>query len=564
MAENPPAEEKAQVEEAAPEASQGNGAGAPQVEAVVQETDAAKPAETAVEVPSDQSAAKSPGKAKAKAAPAAAEIHEVERSDGLMRVMLRQTPSWLISMVIHVIVLLVLALVTLPPQVSDDLRQLVIGPTEVQELEELDELADEPLQSIDVSNTEMIAIESRAVEDVDVSAADDVAAAAVSVELSDFGLETAPKSDLLASVGAFAGDALSGRGEGQARQRMVAQGGGNEASERSVAAALKWLAEHQYPDGGWSFDTRPHPRCRGQCRNPGTKAEARNGATGLALLPFLGAGQTHKTGKYKDTVKNGLYFLASRMKVSPQGGSLHESGGSMYSHGIASIVLCEAYAMTNDKGLYAPAQQSINFICYAQDPVGGGWRYSPRQKGDTSVVGWQLMALKSGHMGYLQVPPLVVKKAFLFLDTVQANNGANYGYTTPGNGAATTAVGLLCRMYLGWKKDNPALERGVKWLANQGPSKTDMYFNYYATQVLRHWEGDLWKTWNEKLRDQLVESQAKQGHETGSWFLGSGGHSNDAGGRLYCTSMATMILEVYYRHLPIYRKQSTEEDFPLD
>lgn len=567
MAENPAAEEKAGVEEAAPETSKGNGAGEPQAEAAVRKAEAAeaKPVETAETAQADKAATKPAEKAKAapkaKTAPAA-EIQAVERSDGLMRVMLRQTPSWLISMVIHVIVLLVLALVTLPPKVSDDLRQLVIGPSEVQELDELEELADEPLQNIDVSNTEMMAIESRAVEDVDVSVADDVAASAVSVELSDFGLETAPKNDLLASVGAFAGDALSGRGEGRAR--LVAQGGGNEASERSVAAALKWIAEHQYPDGGWSFDTRAHPRCRGQCRNNGTKAEARNGATAMALLPFLGAGQTHKTGKYKETVNRGLYFLASRMKVSQQGGSLHESGGSMYSHGLASIVLCEAYAMTNDKGLYAPAQQAINFICYAQDPVGGGWRYSPRQKGDTSVVGWQLMALKSGHMGYLQVPPLVVKKAFLFLDTVQANNGANYGYTTPGSGAATTAVGLLCRMYLGWKKDNPALERGVKWLANQGPSKTDMYFNYYATQVLRHWEGDLWKAWNEKLRDQLVEAQSNQGHETGSWSMGSGGHANEAGGRLYCTSMATMILEVYYRHLPIYRKQSTEESFPLD
>jgi len=28
--------------------------------------------------------------------------------------------------------------------------------------------------------------------------------------------------------------------------------------------------------------------------------------------------------------------------------------------------------------------------------------------------------------------------------------------------------------------------------------------------------------------------------------------------------MATVILEVCYRHLPIYRKQSTEEDFSID
>lgn len=76
----------------------------------------------------------------------------------------------------------------------------------------------------------------------------------------------------------------------------------------------------------------------------------------------------------------------------------------MYSHGIASIVLCEAYAMTHDKGLYTPAQQAINFICYAQDPIGGGWRYSPRQKGDTSVVGWQIMAAQERSHGLFADP----------------------------------------------------------------------------------------------------------------------------------------------------------------
>jgi hypothetical protein len=178
-----------------------------------------------------------------------------------------------------------------------------------------------------------------------------------------------------------------------------------------------------------------------------------------------------------------------------------------------------------------------------------------------SVVGWQLMALMSGQMGYLRVPALTVKKANDFLDSVQSRGGANYGYTGPGSGDATTAIGLLCRMYLSWKKDNPALQRGVEFLSKKGPSKNNMYYNYYATQVMRHWEGDQWKKWNEKMRDQLVNSQSTQGHETGSWHVD--GHHGDRGGRLYTTAMATMILEVYYRHMPIYRTQSVEEDFPL-
>jgi hypothetical protein len=491
-------------------------------------------------------------------------VEEPEQPGGVptwVRGAWRQTPSWLVSMVVHMVLLLALALLTLPEGVTGEVRQLVIAPEETEQLDELEELKYEPPKDIDVSS-ELSVVESQIEQaDVEIPPADDVQAAAVAVDLSDFGLDHVPRNDLLATVGAYTGNALSGRGAKE-RAGLVRKYGGTPASEKAVADALKWLAEHQFLDGGWSFNHTRAPNCHGQCRNPGRLEDARIGATAIALLPFLGAGQTHKTGKYKPTVKNGLYFLVTRMKRTPEGGNLWEPGGRMYSHGLASIALCEAYAMTHDRGLQQPAQEAINFICYAQDPVGGGWRYDPRERGDTSVVGWQIMALKSGHMAYLRVPPITARKAFQFLDSVQAESGAFYGYLDPGQGPATTAIGLLCRMYLGWKKDNPSLRRGVEWISSLGPSKDDLYYDYYATQVMHHWEGDLWKKWNDVMRDQLVDSQAHGGHETGSWYMPGDDRDAKEGGRLYCTAMATMILEVYYRHLPIYRKQSTEEGFP--
>jgi len=183
--------------------------------------------------------------------------------------------------------------------------------------------------------------------------------------------------------------------------------------------------------------------------------------------------------------------------------------------------------------------------------VGGGWRYQPRQAGDTSVTGWQIVALKTGYFAYLRVPPITLKKAENFLDSVQTNGGAGYGYTTPGTGPATTAIGLLCRMYLGWKRDNEALKRGVEWLSEQGPSKSNLYYDYYATQVMRHYGGEAWKQWNAEMRDFLVEAQVREGPEAGSWFV-KGDLGAERGGRLYCTSLAALILEVYYRHTPIY------------
>lgn len=480
-------------------------------------------------------------------------------------------PSWAVSGIVHFIGVIILALINIPPAPPSDQISAYSPPTE--EEEEVQEFKDEKMEinvtETNVANTSSDVVANLTAEVVETtdtpSVAMDVDAAPVHIELSDFGEQTAPKNDLMQTVGAVTGTGFVGRGEA-VRGQMVAKYGGNDASEAAVARALQWFAAHQNPqDGSWSFDHRLGP-CQGRCGDAGRLTDCRTGATAMALLPFLGAGQTHKQGKYKLVVEKGLYFLISQMKTTNRGGiqcgDLAQGGGSMYSHGLAAIVLCEAYAMTHDKGLMVPAQLSLNHIMYAQDPVGGGWRYAPRQAGDTSVVGWQLMALKSGHMAYLKVDPNTIQGAIKFLDSVGAESGSYYGYTDPGRGPATTAVGLLCRMYLGWKKDNPALQRGVEYMGKLGPSKGNMYFNYYATQVLRQNEGEVWEKWNKEMRDWLVESQEKNGHQTGSWVM-KGDHGSDSGGRVYCTSMATMILEVYYRHMPIYGKQAAEDDFPL-
>jgi hypothetical protein len=292
--------------------------------------------------------------------------------------------------------------------------------------------------------------------------------------------------------------------------------------------------------------------------------DARNGATGLALLPFLGSGQTHTEGRYKSTIRRGLSYLVNHMRVGAQGGALNESGGAMYSHGLASIALCEAYAMTHDKDLLAPAQAALDFICFAQDSAGGGWRYKPHQPGDTSIVGWQLMALKSAKMAYLKVPDDTFRKAGYFLDSVQSERGSTYGYQEPSaRRPATTAIGLLSRMYLGWPKEHEGLQRGVHILSTLGPStdqtamRNNMYYNYYATQVMHHYGGYPWQRWNAVMRDYLIRTQANRGHEIGSWYLDGDIHTA-AGGRLYCTSMAAMTLEVYYRYMPLYREQVTK------
>jgi hypothetical protein len=470
-------------------------------------------------------------------------------------------PSWAVSMVVHVIILLVLALMYFDQTDAATTVLNISPPGEVEEVEDFELLEDLEPMEVETMTADLVVPTDvvTPTETLEVTVSTDITSAPLSVDLVEFSSETAPRTDLMQQIGSVTGKGIAGRGMAS-RKQMVASNGGSEGSEKAVALALKWFAQHQRPDGSWSFDHR-QGQCNGRCAQPGTKDKCFTGATAMALLPFLGSGQTHKEGQYKQQVFAGLsYLIRAQNKTN---GSLVQGGGNMYSHGLAAIVLCEAYAMTQDRQLMMPAQASLAYIAYAQDPVGGGWRYGPKQPGDTSVVGWQLMALKSGHMAYLKVPPSCVVGTSKFLDSVQTEYGAKYGYTGPGAKHATTAVGLLCRMYLGWKKDNEALAAGAQFISDIGPKKTDMYFNYYATQVMRHFGGDMWTKWNNVMRDQLVNSQSTNGHMLGSWDVTGGGHVNDSGGRLYFTSCATMILEVYYRHMPIYGKAAAEEDFPL-
>ena len=492
------------------------------------------------------------------------EDEEAEHEGGNNFLLFNAVPSWVTSMIVHIIMLIILAFITLENPFKSALNELIIGEEDV--TEEVEDFEEEDVPEIDVETpTTEVAVQDTSVvipqEVTEISPANDLDAAPIAVELEDVGDRTAPKNDLLAAVGAYAGNGLSGRGA-SARSALVRKNGGTAGSENAVALALQWFANHQNPDGSWSFDHRVSPMCQGRCPDHGSITEARNGATAMALLPFLGAGQTHREGKYKQVVYRGLYYLITKQRESTQGpGGLWEERGHMYSHGLCSIALCEAYGMTRDRELMQPAQLSLDFISSAQDPVGGGWRYQVKERGDTSVVGWQLMALKSGHMAYLNVNPNTIKAAYKYLDGVQADSGAAYGYTDPGNGQATSAIGLLSRMYLGWKKDHGPLQRGAERLSGIGPSDHNMYYNYYATQIMRHLGGDMWEKWNPEMRDYLVNSQNKAGHTKGSWnFQDPHGAS---GGRIYCTALATMILEVYYRHMPIYQKAASEDDFEL-
>ncbi len=197
------------------------------------------------------------------------------------------------------------------------------------------------------------------------------------------------------------GSGFGARGNKDARRAMIGGYGGTKASERAVAAALNWFARHQNLDGSWSLGAFPQ-MCKGDPCSGAGKSKSDIAATAMALLPFLAAGQTHLSqGPYRHTIEMGLKWLIGHQRPN---GDL-TGGATMYTHGLAAITLCEAYGLTKDSHVGIPAQQAIRFIESSSNPSTGGWHYAPNPTtiGDTSVVGWQIMALKSAQMAGLEV-----------------------------------------------------------------------------------------------------------------------------------------------------------------
>ena len=355
---------------------------------------------------------------------------------------------------------------------------------------------------------------------------------------------------------------FSGR-RGPSRDRLVRREGGSKESEQAVERGLDWIARHQRADGGWALDTSyacVEPVCP-----PRSAMTTDTAATGLALLPLLAAGHTHtESGPYQKNVRAGLRWL---VKSQQPNGALYVGGDGitpLYSHAIATMALCEAYGLTHDPGLRRPASRAVRFLEMAQ-AANGGWRYQMNMPGDTSVFGWAIFALRSANMAEVSVPRRMIARASGYLNAAAADGeGSRYSYT-PGSGPTITmtAEALVARQILGWPRDHPGLQGGASIVADdlQSPSNRNIYYWYYATQLLHNLDDDRWSIWNPKIRAALIATQVRgEGCDRGSWdpTIPESDAWGTRAGRLYQTSLSLLTLEVYYRYLPLYRDRGGE------
>lgn len=356
---------------------------------------------------------------------------------------------------------------------------------------------------------------------------------------------------------------FSGR-SGASKAMLVRREGGTVHSEKAVENGLDWIARHQRSDGGWSLNSQE--QCQGEGCPRRESLESDTGATGLALLPLLGAGHLHTAkSRYQINVRRGLDWLVDHQEPN---GNLFVGGSRMaylYSHAIATMALCEAYGISGDPALRRPAEQAVRFIVNAQSVETGGWRYNPGQAGDTSVFGWQMFALRSARLAGIAIPKNVLKGCRYYLDSATTDHQkVTYAYM-PGRSvsAVMTAEALLSRQYLGWPRNFPSLVKGARHIAMDldQAGERNIYYWYYATQLLHNMQNKDWERWNVRVREALIAMQVRgNGCDRGSWdpLLPEPDRWSTSGGRLFLTALSLLTLEVYYRYLPLYQPSDTD------
>jgi hypothetical protein len=365
-----------------------------------------------------------------------------------------------------------------------------------------------------------------------------------------------------AVAAAFQGHSFAARSPLSPLRVALAQRDGS-AAERAVADGLEWLRAHQAPDGSWS--------CEGfadgcDCIGLG-RGENDVGTTGLALLAFLGAGNTPHVGPHAETVARAVRYLVDSYDTK-RGVFGQRTFTYAYSHAIATMALSEAAGFTRSRAVREVAQHAVRRIG-AWRTEGSGWRYEEGVDSDTSLTAWMIQALRSAELSGLDVDSAAFDGALQWIERVTNQETGRCGYDTRGSrsariehvndhlipdGEAMSGAALYCRILIGQRpSEHPILEQHAALLRKKLPEwdpsgpKTDLYYWYYGTYGMRQLnDSSSWAPWQKALERAALNHQRKDGHAAGSWDpIGPWG---PWGGRLYSTAILTLCLEAPYRH----------------
>ncbi len=348
---------------------------------------------------------------------------------------------------------------------------------------------------------------------------------------------------------------------------------GHRPIRRHVRAGLAWLARHQDEDGKWDCDRfMKHDVAPDACDGAG-KAGYDVGVTGLALLAFLGDGNTLRSGEHRDVVKKAVVWLRKQQEQGGRFGA-QEAPDWIYGHAIATYAMVEAYDVSSYKLLIPSVQSALRFL-QAHRGDRAVWRYAAEDaRGDLSVTGWAVLALQAAEAAGIQTDTEWRMVCDEWLGQVSDASGL-HGYTRRGELSSRlpgdhirrfpvtsceplTAIGVMCRAMLG-QAPTPGsvmdaaadrlLSKPPVWSVGDG--RADPYYWFWGSDAMRQVGGERWRRWRRALETAAVPNQRRpeQGESAaGSWDpVGPWG---EVGGRVCATALMTLALESSYRRIP--------------
>ena len=483
---------------------------------------------------------------------------------------IRSTPWMLLSLIVHLAIGMILSFISTQPVERTLVRQFNAMADLPDEIEQPPQVVDEDQAVVDpdVKTDAIDPVDNP--DDNDLSDDTDAPTDEPAGDDTDANDEPMNLNHASSTVGIGAGGAGSQIGSGGKFKGRGPGGVSGGVPPSIVRRGLTWLKQHQSKDGRWDGDGfmgLGDPKLGPLCDGRGT-ATHDVGLTGLALLAFLGAGNTHRDGEFKDTVRRGLKWLRDQQDSQGCFGSRSDPHFT-YDHAIAALAMTEAYGMTKSGLWRSSAQAGIDFCIKCQNPY-KAWRYGEQPgNNDVSVTGWMVMALKSAKISGLQTSDTSLRWAHDFIKEMTDESTGRTGYEERGSlpvraegrvdafpaseSESLTAVGILTRIFADEDpRTSEAIKAGSELLTKRLPvwepqtGKVDMYYWYYGTLAMFQVGGASWVAWNGKMNKAVVDSQRKDGNYRGSWDpVGPWGQD---GGRIYSTAVMTMCLEVYYRY----------------
>jgi len=337
------------------------------------------------------------------------------------------------------------------------------------------------------------------------------------------------------------------------RKGLIAKLGGTPQSEEAVDHALRFLARQQEPDGRWTQVSEESL--------PGKRAYNSHdmAITGLALLTFLARDNSpFEAGPYRQTIRRGLNYLLTNQSADgdlrgpPEFRGPASQQANLYDHAIAMLAISECALLTGDARLTASSRAAARFIVNAQDSDGGGWRYAPGQTGDTSVFGWEIMALHTAELLGFQIPSETRRLSHHYIDTACTGPRNVLASYQPGVDPTQTMTSemIFARILLGEHLSDADVQDATEFLSRYAPDAAhpDLYCWYYASLCMLQMNSPAWSDWNARTRDTLVQLQTRGGFADGCWEINVRGI--DRSGYIFTTAIATLTLEVYYRYAP--------------